>query len=87
MMSLIFDMCLQSFNWLISSPRDRSELGIGSISPNSVFLIHREFEGVLDVYRYKFMFSVFPHCIRGLVHMYHHVPVYIYCHTGIRASH
>jgi hypothetical protein len=34
-----------------------------------VWLIHIEFEGVLDV-----CFPIYPHCIRGLVHIDPHVP-------------
>jgi hypothetical protein len=75
MMSSIFVMRPYSFSWLIYSPRHILELNIGSISPNSVWLIHLEFEG--DV-RCIFMFSICPHYIRGLVHIYRHVPMYIY---------
>jgi hypothetical protein len=50
MVLFLFGKYRQSFSWQISSPRHRPELSIGFISPNSVFLIHLEFEGVIYVH-------------------------------------
>jgi hypothetical protein len=50
MVLLLLSMCLQSSSWQISSRRLRLTLIISFTSPNSVLLIHHEFEGVLDMY-------------------------------------
>jgi hypothetical protein len=50
MVLLLFSMCLQSFNWQISSRKLKLALIISFTSPNSVLLIHHEFEGVLNMY-------------------------------------
>jgi hypothetical protein len=47
---LLFSMCLQSFSWQISLQSLRLVLIISFTSPNSVLLIHHEFEEVLDMY-------------------------------------
>ena len=57
-------MCLSSCSWQISSRRSRLERNMDFISPNSLLLIHHEFEGeggVLELY-YVSMYTciVFP---------------------------
>jgi hypothetical protein len=55
MVLLLFNMCLQSSNWQISSRRLRLTLIISFTSPNSVLLIHYEFKGGI---RYVLTFSI-----------------------------
>jgi hypothetical protein len=45
MVLLLFSMCLQSCSWQIFSRKLRLAAIISFTSPNSVFLIHHEFEG------------------------------------------
>jgi hypothetical protein len=70
MVLLLFSMCLQSSSWQISSRRFRLVLIINFTSPNSVLLIHHEFERGI---RYVLAFSII---VRFFV--YSPPPVHVY---------
>jgi hypothetical protein len=74
MVLLLFSMCLQSSSWQISSRRLRLALIINFTSPNSMLLIHHEFEGMGIGYVLAFSIIVF---LQGVLCIFS-PPVHVY---------
>jgi hypothetical protein len=73
---LLFSMCLQSFNWHISSQRLILVLIISFNSSNSILLIHYEFERGI---KYVLAFSIIVF-LQGFF-VYYPSPVHVYIWT------